>query len=61
MTRRTMHTIFIAKNNKLFDNFQDIKQFENFNMLDETAKETTTVNMVYENGKWVFNQAYLLN
>lgn len=56
-----MHTIFIVKNNKLFDNFQDIKQFENFNMLDETAKETTTVNMVYEKGKWVFNQAYLLN
>ena len=36
-------------------------EMQYYNTMDETAKETTTVNMVYENGKWVFNQAYLLN
>ena len=31
-----------------------------YNAIDETLKETTTVEMVYENDRWVFNQAFLL-
>ena len=31
-----------------------------YNAMDETLKETTTVEMVYENDRWVFNQAFLL-
>ena len=31
-----------------------------YNAIDETLKETTTIEMVYENDRWVFNQAFLL-
>ena len=48
-----------AKVTELKDNTA-IVTMQYYNAIDETVKETTTVEMVYENDRWVFNQAFLL-